>query len=126
MNRRGFIKVLGIVSALTVLPSVSMAESSCITYEGSSEFDCSLQRELVNSYNSANLEYNDSITRKVMEHRIADTLDKYWRARKIHSYRVICDESNNTPEIINVNNLVVTVIYKNFNDTEYKFITLER
>jgi len=64
-------------------------------------------------------EPNDDITRL----RIVQMIDEYLRMiqnrRGIDSYQVVCDESNNTPDVIDRNELIVTVYIKPTHDIEY-------
>lgn len=50
-------------------------------------------------------ELNDAYTRKLMSVTVADYLGRIKAERGIYDYRVVCDESNNTPEVIDNNEM---------------------
>ena len=57
-------------------------------------------------------EFNDNFTRNRIISMIKPFLGSVQAGRGIQDYLVICDESNNTPEIIAKNQLVVDVFIK--------------
>jgi len=61
-------------------------------------------------FNIGTLEYNDKVTRQ----KVVDDLKKVLRKTD----HIICDESNNPYEIIELNDLIVTVGWKNFSYKE--------
>ncbi len=69
-------------------------------------------------------EQNDSITRSRFKLAAEGFLDRVVGQRGIQSYRVICDESNNTPEIIEANYFVADILIKPITSINYVTITL--
>ncbi len=58
------------------------------------------------------MEFNDTFTRNRIVSMIKPFLGSVKAGRGIQDYLVICDESNNTPDIISRNYLVVDVYIK--------------
>lgn len=53
-------------------------------------------------------EYNDEPTRKL----IIETLNKFIKVPEKYDYQVVCDVTNNTPEIIDNNELVIDTYFQ--------------
>jgi len=65
--------------------------------------------------------FNDRITRC----EVIDSLVDMLQNSKVKQVRIICDEANNTPEVIDNNQMVARVEWrKNKFDTEVKYIDL--
>jgi len=58
------------------------------------------------------MEFNDSFTRNRIISMIKPFLGSVKAGRGIQDYLVICDESNNTPDVISRNMLVVDIYIK--------------
>ena len=58
------------------------------------------------------MEFNDNFTRNRIISMIKPFLSSVQAGRGIQDYMVICDESNNTPDVISRNQLVVDVFIK--------------
>lgn len=58
------------------------------------------------------MEFNDSFTRNNIVSKISPYLDTIKSGRGINDYRVVCDTTNNTPDIISRNQLIVDVYIK--------------
>ena len=69
-------------------------------------------------------EQNDSITRQRFKTAAASFLDKIIGQRGISDYKIICDESNNGPEIVEANYFVADVLIKPITSINYVRITL--
>ena len=69
-------------------------------------------------------EQNDSITRTRFKVAAEGFLDRIVGQRGIQAYRVVCDESNNTPEIIEANYFVADILIKPVTSINYVTITL--
>jgi hypothetical protein len=69
-------------------------------------------------------EQNDAITRSRFKIAAEGFLDRIVGQRGIQAYRVVCDESNNTPEIIEANYFVADILIKPVTSINYVTITL--
>ena len=69
-------------------------------------------------------EQNDAITRSRFKLAAEGFLDRIVAQRGISEYRVICDTSNNTPEVIEANYFVADVLIKPITSINYVTITL--
>ena len=69
-------------------------------------------------------EQNDSITRSRFKIAAEGFLDRIVGQRGISAYRVICDETNNTPEVVEANYFVADVLIKPITSINYVTITL--
>lgn len=58
------------------------------------------------------LEFNDEITRASITKDVECYMESLRTPGNIQEYRVICDETNNTPAIVNSNNLMVDIFVK--------------
>lgn len=69
-------------------------------------------------------EFNDFYTRN----RVFNTIDPYLKdikgRRGLYDYKVVCDETNNTPEVIDRNELIVDIYLKPTRTAEFILITL--
>lgn len=69
-------------------------------------------------------EQNDSVTRSRFKLAAEGFLDRIVSQRGISEYRVICDASNNTPEVVEANYFVADVLIKPITSINYVTITL--
>lgn len=69
-------------------------------------------------------EQNDSSTRSRFKIAAESFLDRIVGQRGIAEYKVICDESNNTPEVVESNLFVADVLIKPITSVNYVTITL--
>jgi hypothetical protein len=69
-------------------------------------------------------EQNDSSTRSRFKIAAEGFLDRIVGQRGISEYKVICDESNNTPELIEANYFVADILIKPVTSVNYVTITL--
>jgi len=69
-------------------------------------------------------EQNDSITRSRFKIATEGFLDRIVGQRGITDYKVICDESNNTPSVVSANQFVADVLIKPVTSINYVTITL--
>lgn len=54
--------------------------------------------------------FNDAIERNAVLYKITDTFTNIQRRRGLYDFRLICDESNNTADVINQNQFVIDVL----------------
>lgn len=54
--------------------------------------------------------FNDAIERNAVLYKITDTFNNIQRRRGLYDFRLICDETNNTADVINQNQFVVDVL----------------
>ena len=64
-------------------------------------------------------EFNDSITRALFRNMVEPYLREVQGRRGIYSYRVVCDESNNTPEVIDRGEFVGSIFIKPSRSIQY-------
>jgi phage tail sheath protein FI len=64
-------------------------------------------------------EFNDELTRLLIRNQLESYLSEVASRRGLYDFRVVCDESNNTPAIIDANGLVVDVYVKPISVAEY-------
>jgi len=57
-------------------------------------------------------ELNDSITRSLFRNRVSAYLQGVQAGRGVYDYRVVCDESNNTAEVIDANEFIASIFVK--------------
>ena len=69
-------------------------------------------------------EQNDSVTRSRFKIAAEGFLDRIVGQRGITEYRVICDSTNNTPEIVEANYFVADILVKPITSINYVKITL--
>ena len=69
-------------------------------------------------------EQNDSITRSRFKIAAEGFLDRLVGQRGITEYRVICDSTNNTPEVVEANYFVADILVKPITSINYVKITL--
>lgn len=71
-----------------------------------------LKRELLKISRNLLFEINDSVTRQKFIGQAIPVLDKVIAGNGITDYRIVCDETNNTPAIVQQNKLVADVYIK--------------
>lgn len=69
-------------------------------------------------------EQNDAITRSRFKIAAEGFLDRIVAQRGISEYRVVCDTSNNTPEVVEANYFVADILIKPITSINYVTITL--
>jgi hypothetical protein len=69
-------------------------------------------------------EQNDSITRSRFTLAAESFLDRIQGQRGLTDYRVVCDETNNTPEVVEANYFVADILVKPITSINYIRITL--
>jgi len=122
MDRRNFIVGAGsLVGAITVfgLPAVS-AEPIVISPISPSIMDQINTRRLIimiqghmrEAIQDCMFEFNDDILRKHFRDWMTYVLDNYQAQRLLEDYRIVCDESNNTPELIDRNEFTADLYIK--------------
>ena len=116
MERRTFIKLMGLVPAIGLLPSTE-AKAKEITFNNHIKQDI---KELLNNFL---FEPNDKHTRKSIE----DTLNAYLTKAKndgiVYECFVVCDETNNTAKDIDMGLLTADVYIKDKPSyKEYRYI----
>lgn len=119
MNRRGFFKLaLGVIATAMVAPKLLLAADPKIPYvPGTAAAQTSMDRinlrhmalKIQKSLDHNLFELNDSVTRKRVVNETSELLEDYKKRRALYEYRVVCDESNNTPNSIDRNSLQVDI-----------------
>jgi phage tail sheath protein FI len=69
-------------------------------------------------------EQNDATTRLRFKVAAEGFLDRIVSQRGIQEYKVICDSSNNTPEVIEANQFVADILIKPITSINYVLVTL--
>lgn len=83
-----------------------------------------LRRQLQTIATSFVFEPNDKITRDELKQQIEQTLNDLVAKRGVYDYLVVCDETNNTPDRIDRNELYVDVAIEPSKATEFIFIPI--
>lgn len=83
-----------------------------------------IKRVLGRSARSIMFELNDPTTRSQFENAATGFLQSVLEARGLSDYKVVCDESNNTPSIIDSNQFVADIFIKPLKSINYVKITL--
>lgn len=71
-----------------------------------------LEKSIATAARFTLFEFNDAFTREQFKNLIEPFLRSVKSRRGIYDYRVVCDESNNTPEVIDTNNFVGDIYIK--------------
>ncbi len=71
-----------------------------------------LERAISRAAKSVLFEFNDEFTRAEFVNIVEPFLREVKGRRGITDFRVICDETNNTPEIIDRNEFIATIFIK--------------
>ena len=71
-----------------------------------------LEREITQISRNVLFEFNDSVTRNLFTNNVAPFLRDVQSRRGLQDYLVVCDESNNTPEVIDRNEFVADIYIK--------------
>jgi len=83
-----------------------------------------LKRALAPVARSILFEQNDAFTRSRFKLAAESFLDRIVGQRGISEYKIICDESNNTPDIVEANYFVADILIKPVTSINYITITL--
>jgi translation elongation factor EF-Ts len=67
-------------------------------------------------------ESNKGENRQLITKLISGVLDSFKEAGVLYDYKVVCDHTNNTPQVINNNELRVAVAYKLSEAKEYMMV----
>ena len=122
MDRRSFVVGAGsLVGAITVfgLPAVE-AEPIVISPISPSIMDQINTRRLIlllqdhmrDAIEDNMFEFNDAVLRKDFRDWMTYVLDNYQAQRALVDYRIVCDESNNTPALIDRNEFTADLYIK--------------
>lgn len=124
MNRRNFLKsILGVVAVAVTAPTLFLPKSTqaavpraavpTTSMRPFSNMDFINTRHMVHSIEQHLQHYigevNDNFTRRSVHQSLSEYLEFAKRNRAIQDYRVVCDESNNSPELIDQYSLVTDV-----------------
>jgi hypothetical protein len=71
-----------------------------------------LEKTIANASNSTLFEFNDEFTRAQFRNLVEPFLRDVQGRRGIYDFRVVCDETNNTPEIVDSNRFVGDIYIK--------------
>lgn len=81
------------------------------------------ERKIANSARYIIFEQNDDTTRNSFVSMVTPLLDGIKANRGIEDYRVICDTSNNTPQVIANNEFVANIMLKPLYSAEFVYLT---
>lgn len=81
------------------------------------------ERKIANSARYIIFEQNDDTTRNSFVSMVTPLLDGIKANRGIEDYRVICDTSNNTPQVIANNEFVATIMLKPLYSAEFVYLS---
>lgn len=81
-----------------------------------------MRQKLEEVLTSANLELNDAVMRQQMTSWVANRMEPFRKDRRIKDYKVVCDETNNTPETIDNHRMNVDIYVQPMRMVE--FITI--
>ena len=124
MNRRSFLKsILGVVAVAITAPTILLPKSTeaaipraavpTTSMRPFSDMDFINHKRMAlsieNHLQYYRYELNDDFTRRSLRQSLTEYLEFAKRNRAIDDYTVICDESNNSPEVIDQNSLAVDV-----------------
>jgi hypothetical protein len=121
------------INPITILPGIGLLNFGNKTRVGvASSLDRVSVARLVNYIrtifatvgNGFFFEPNDSITRNQLANMISSSLNDLVTKRGIYDYAVVCDASNNPPDIIAQNELYVDVAISPMRDVEFIYIPI--
>lgn len=78
-----------------------------------------LEKTTVKSLRPFVFQFNDSTTRDRILGTLTPAYDRVQAKRGLYEYLIVCDESNNTPEVIDSNELVVDIYVKPTKTADY-------
>ncbi|MBD3406148.1 MAG: hypothetical protein GF411_08490 [Candidatus Lokiarchaeota archaeon] len=84
-----------------------------------------IKRYMINAVKSAGPVFNDFFTRHIVGDNMSSFLSHLQSKQAIHNYKVICDETNNTPSVIDSNRINLDVIIQPSLSCEYININLK-
>ena len=110
MNRRDFFKTVAggsaaILSGVSLLPEQAKANLSILPQE-IMDYMTKVTREMTL------LEYNDSFLRSEVENKLVYFLKEKYKKGQLYDFWVICNETNNTPYIVDNHQFVLDVKVK--------------
>jgi Phage tail sheath C-terminal domain len=100
------------------------SETSSLSRINVSRLFMYIKRALGPVARSVLFEQNDSITRSRFKIAAEGFLDRIVAQRGISEYKVICDTTNNTPEVVEANYFVADILIKPITSINYVTITL--
>lgn len=109
MNRRGFLS--GLAAIFAVAPAVKVGFDEV-------DFD-----NKVHQASRVMFENNDYITRKAFRDFMNEFLQKSKNSGDIYDYKVVCDESNNTPDLIDRNQLAAEIYVKHSRSISFRYFS---
>ena len=123
MKRRIFLKLLGVTMTLpfVTLPeqTQAMAYSETVNRVNTSLAVIDLQKAVYKILESHLGNLNDDQTRKSITDAVSSYASLVRAKRVIRDFQVICDESNNTPENVDKNILLLDVFIQPSGESEY-------
>jgi len=106
----------------------AMPDGSSLSRINVSKLAIYLQKTFLSVGDSFAFEYNDSITRTALSKQLSSILDDVKFNRGLYDFKVKCDSENNTPTIIDRNQLIAEVWFKPSRTAEFIYIpvTIEK
>jgi phage tail sheath protein FI len=83
-----------------------------------------IKKDMEATCNHFIFEPNDELTRNRIKTTLKDTMDEYRSRRAIMDFQVVCDETNNSPETIDKNELNVSLYIQPKYTPEYIMLDL--
>ena len=140
MNRRNFLKIaLGTIAAAIIAPKILLASVKEAPKEGIFHAPYVPVYSKTTAIQRINLrhialkvqqslegyigDFHCDATRKNVTVQTTALLEHYSRRNAIKEYRVVCDRTNNTPELVDQNSLVVDVYVKPTREVKFQQIT---
>ena len=128
MNKRTFLKsILGVAAAL-VIPTMTTANSISVIPNTSLDIVnvrltvAHLRKELHDLLFQHIGELNNFSLRKDVTEEVTKLLSHYEKSRVVYDYAVICNDSNNTLETIQNNQLIIDLAVKFTNSIDFTHI----
>jgi hypothetical protein len=115
-SRRNFLKGLFVAPAIVAFSNIMPVKAFELLVPpkltNTEQLIADIQERLRAASTYSLFEPNDQFTRNKIKEMVTPYLAELKSRRGIYDYRVICDEMNNTPKLINDNALKITVAVK--------------
>ncbi len=111
VTRRNFLKIAGAAVALVAAPIKVAKALVAPVFRADDPIEAYkvFIREHLQMYL---FEYNDPVMRNCIRKVSSDFLSNYVQQGKLYDFQIVCDESNNGPEIVGKNQFVLEVFFK--------------
>lgn len=98
MDRRGFVR--GLVFGVASVPFLSNFAFAKMTPDETWEY---ILERYSDAHKHSMFEFNDELTRKQFSEILTNYMEKIPGKHNVEDYKIVCDETNNTPEVIDRN-----------------------